>query len=284
MSWQSNLFARLFYNISSGNRTSRILGWLALKRLPRAVLNSAIRSYCHAFRVELNEVEVPRDGFRTFDEFFTRKLLPGARIVDPSPDMLVSPCDGVVQSVGQVSNGMLFQAKGREYPLEELVGDADVARRLERGKYITIYLSPRDYHRVHFPCDSDVVACRYIPGRLFTVAPRAAGVIERLFVKNERISTYLMTPFGEAVLVMVGASGVGRITLSYGGYESNVGLKGGATYFSPPVRCKKGDEFGMFHIGSTVILIIEPPGGEFLVTEGNVVRMGQAIIRISSKQ
>lgn len=173
---------------------------------------------------------------------------------------------------------MVLQAKGRPYELCELLSDAALCRELEDGPFVTIYLSPRDYHRVHFPCDGEVIGCRYTPGRLYTVAPRATEVVPRLFAQNERITTLLRTPFGKVAVVMVGATGVGRISLAYGDLRSNVGRRAECREMDEPVSCRKGDELGAFHLGSTVVLVLPPGSWEFRVSHGDVVRMGQRII------
>ena len=270
---------RLLYGAASGNRMSRTMGRVADARLPRQVLDRMIRTYCAVYRIDLSDYIIPNGGFGNFDDFFTRRVKAGVRPVDADRTVVTAPSDGRVQSVGTVERGMVLQAKGREYPLCDLVGDAALCAAFEGGPYITVYLSPRDYHRVHFPCDAEVTGCRYTPGRLFTVAPRATRVVDGLFVRNERISTLLRTKFGRAALVMVGATGVGRITTAYGDAVSNVGRRASGTAYDPPIAAKKGDDLGTFHLGSTVVMVFEPGRWRVDAKVGEAVRMGQPLFR-----
>lgn len=271
---------RMFYRAASGNRVSRSMGRLADARLPRRVLAGMIRSYRAAFGISLVDFEVPAAGFQTFDEFFTRRLRPGARRIDPDPAVLASPCDGKVQTAGTVRAGTVLQAKGREYLLADLLGDPSLCQSFEGGPFVTVYLSPKDYHRVHFPCPARVTAARHTPGVLYSVQPRAADVVDRLFVRNERLTTLFESPFGLVALVMVGATGVGRITVTYGDQATNVGRCCGYAGYEPPLPFGKGDELGTFHLGSTVVLVLPPGDWESLVpAAGKPVRLGQALFR-----
>jgi len=274
----SERLMRVFYRAASGKWPSRGVGLLADVALPRPVLDGAIRSYRAAFGISLDETEVPAGGFRTFDDFFTRRLKPGARPVDPSPDAVTSPADGLIQALGRVERGTVLQAKGRMYELRDLLGDAALCDSFEGGPFVTVYLSPRDYHRVHFPFDASVSGCRYSPGRLYTVAPRAARLVPRLFPQNERITTVVRTPFGRAAVVMVGAAGVGRISVAYGDLRTNVGRCAECRELDPAPTFGKGDELGVFHLGSTVVLVLEPGPWEFPVARGDRVRVGEAIL------
>lgn len=269
------------YRAGSHNRPSRAMGRLADARLPKPVLDRLIATYARAYRVDLSEAVPPDGGWRTFDQFFTRELRPGARPLDPSPSVLSSPCDGRVQSSGVIQSGTLLQAKGRAYSLGELLGDDALAPRFEGGRYVTIYLSPRDYHRVHHPFDGVVTGWRHVPGVLYTVAPRATAVVDRLFARNERLSTLLRGAQGDAALVMVGATGVGRITVSYCEACTNRGRPCGDGSFDPPLPVRKGDELGRFHLGSTVVLVLAPGAWVDLVPEpGTPVRLGQTLYRL----
>lgn len=278
----SDRLLRLFYGLASGNRTSRAMGRLSEARLPPRVLQRVVRSYCRVFRVDLSDAAVPRGGFRTFNEFFTRRLVPQARPVDPDPDVVVSPSDGRVMAVGTVSQGLALQAKGRFYPVSRLLGDEELCGSFEGGPYVTIYLSPRDYHRVHVPCDGEVVEVRHLPGRLYTVAPRAADLIGELLPRNERIHAVMRTAFGTVLVSMVGATGVGRMTLAFADLTSN--LRGPVVArserFDPPVSARKGDDLGAFNVGSTVVLLLPPGPWEVLCPRaGEPVRVGLGLFR-----
>jgi len=277
---ERNLLRRVFYRISSGNRLSRNAGRLSEVPLPPTVIDGVVRAYCSAFRVSMDEVEIPPGGFRTFNDFFTRRLKPGSRDVEEDADTLVSPCDGRIMSVGTVRRGLALQAKGSTYPVARLLGDEALCARFEGGPYVTIYLSPRDYHRVHFPCDGEVVRSLHLPGCLYTVAPRAVDIVECLLCRNERLVTVMDTRFGTVAVTMVGAAGVGRISVSYGPVVTNVGTNTGTTGFDPPVPALKADDLGAFNVGSTVVMMLEPGNWEEPTPNpGDSVRMGQAVFR-----
>jgi len=274
---------RAFYEASRSNRYSRGVGRVSDLHLPRPVLDRMIATYCRVYGVSLDDCVVPEGGFDTFDRFFTRRLKDGVRPIDPDPAVVVSPSDGRVQAVGEVERGVMIQAKGRSYRLDELLGDTAPCARLEGGTYVTIYLSPRDYHRVHFPCDAEVTGCRHIPGRLYTVAPRATEVVDRLFARNERLTTLLRCGERTAAVVMVGAVGVGRISVAYSPMVTNVGRRHGGTSFPQPIRVAKGDDLGEFHLGSTVVMVLERGPWEWVgPAAGAPVRMGEALLRKSS--
>jgi phosphatidylserine decarboxylase len=256
------------------------MGRLSDLRLPRKAIAELVRAYCAAYRIRLHDAVIPPGGFDTFNQFFTRRLKPGMRVIDPDPAVIASPSDGHVQAVGTVERGSLLQAKGRKYRLSDLLGGDEGVDRFDGGPCITIYLSPRDYHRVHFPCDGEVTGFAYVPGRLYTVAPRATELVECLFPRNERVTTRLEGPMGAMALVMVGATGVGRITMSYCDVASNVGQRGGRGRFDPGLPCRKGEDLGVFNLGSTVVMVLEPGRWETLAPPvGSEVRMGQGLFR-----
>lgn len=276
----SDPLARLFFRASSGNRLSRTAGLLSEVPFPALVMANLVRTYCAVYKVRLDEAVVPPGGFRTFNDFFTRRLKPWARTVDPDPEVMTSPCDGRVMSSGTVTRGLALQAKGRPYPLARLLGDESLCARYEGGRHLTLYLSPSDYHRVHFPCDGEVVQCHHLPGRLYSVAPRAVELVDELLCCNERLNTVIKTAFGTVSAVMVGACGVGRISLSYGDMMTNVGRCTGSTRFDPAVGVLKGDDLGAFNLGSTVVLLLEPGDWDVLCPPvGDPVKMGQPLLR-----
>ncbi len=276
----SEFLLRQLYRAGSHNRPSRAMGRLADVGLPRPVLDRMIRTYVRTFGIDLAEAIRPEGGWATFDSFFTRHLVDGARPIDQAPGVLIAPCDGRVQSSGFIEGGTLLQAKGRPYALADLLCDPSAQQRFEGGRYVTLYLSPRDYHRVHFPDDGQVTGFAHVPGALYTVAPRAAGVVSGLFARNERLCTRIQGDRGETALVMVGATGVGRISVSYCDVCTNTGRDFGASSFLPPIPCRKGEELGVFHLGSTVILVLSAGSWLDLIPPvGQPVRMGQALLR-----
>lgn len=267
--------------LTSSKQLSRFVGTIADLKLPKFLLATAIRLYVKAYKVDMGSFETPENGFATFNEFFTRLLKKGARTVNQEPDVVVSPCDGRVVTVGRIENGMLLQAKGKYYSLDSLLGDERLAMSLEGGTFLTVYLSPRDYHRVHFPCDCEVTRLIYRTGKLFTVSPQAIDRVENLFPTNERLTTVMNTPFGTMALCMIGASCVGRITTSYAPISTERLATDSELTFNPPIPKKKGEELGTFFLGSTVVLALGSDYLELLCPpEGSPITMGSPIFRM----
>ena len=223
----------------------------------RPFKNALIRLVVRRFEVDLSEAELsdPED-YESFDAFFTRALKPGLRRFDASDPAILCPCDGTVSEAGQVAAGRLLQAKGINYQLADLLGDERAAEALHGGRFITLYLSPRDYHRVHMPFAGRLRTSLHIPGRLFSVAPFAVEGVPGLFTRNERLVGLFDTDYGPAAVVMVGAMLVSGIETPWGGwfvppYANRVQRH---DYATPPML-ERGSEFGRFHYGSTVIVI-----------------------------
>jgi phosphatidylserine decarboxylase len=258
------------------------VGRLSDLRLPPPILLRLLKAYVAAFRVDLDDVAQPLESFRTFDEFFTRELRAGTRPIAPGARCLASPVDGKVMNCGVIRDGLLLQVKGVTYAVSDLLDDADAARRFDGGTWLTLYLSPRDYHRVHAPVDGDILGYRYTPGRLYPVNAIGTKWVQGLLRRNERLTTWLRTPLGQMALVMVGATSVGRISVTYADIRTNVpGGTPQALYYARPKPLSKGAELGTFHLGSTVVLLVEPPALELetaLVPE-QPVRLGQALAR-----
>ena len=267
-------------------RLSRALGKVAQVQPSRLVMRSAIELFRSAYHVDLSETEVPEDGFTSFDAFFTRRLKPGARPVDIDPNAIVSPADGRVQDLGFLEPGATLRVKGSTYRLDELLGDPSRARLFEAGAFVVIYLSPRDYHRVHAPVDGRIESLRYIGGTLFPVNELGLRHIEGLFSRNERIVFYQQSPrHGRVATVMVGALGVGRISVSF---DSSVVTNNGRApgirlYDQQMIHLVRGNELGIFHLGSTVILLLQSGCASTLVKRsGEAVRVGEAMARTSN--
>jgi phosphatidylserine decarboxylase len=260
---------------------SRLAGALTRARLPGPALRAGMRGFAARYRVDLSECP-PLESYRTFGEFFARPLLPGRRPVAPGAEVVVSPVDGVVSECGLATEGRLVQAKGIDYTAEALLGDAALARRLSGGAFATLYLSPRDYHRIHFPLGGRVSGWRYVPGALWPVNPASVANVSGLFARNERLVTILETPLGACAAVAVGATIVGRVRAAY---DPAVPLtnRPGASFrsldYPVPLPVEKGAERGAVEMGSTVILLFEP-GRVALsaaVAPGARVRVGEPI-------
>jgi phosphatidylserine decarboxylase len=248
------------------------------------MLQLAVNAYCRAYQVDLDDYEVPDAGFATFDSFFTRALKPGRRPLDPEADALLSPADGRLEDAGPIEVGSKLRIKGREYSVGELLADRWAASLYAGGQFAVVYLSPRDYHRVHVPVDGHVRAVRHVPGTLFPVNSIGLTHIPRLFARNERVVVEQQSALhGPITTVLVGAIGVGRISLSFEPeLVTNDGRAFGERVYpgqeGPALR--RGDELGMFHLGSTVIVFTGPGAGLSLARRpGARVRMGEALWR-----
>jgi phosphatidylserine decarboxylase len=261
---------------------SRALGSLTSARAPRSVVDAAVRAFVRVYDVDLSEVAVPEGGFRTFDEFFTRRLVDGARAVDPDARCIVSPADGRMEDLGTISATGELIVKGQAYTAADLLGDTSAAAAYEGGHYFIVYLSPRDYHRVHAPTCGAVQYVRYVPGTLYPVNRIGTDHIPQLFARNERLAIVQEgSVHGTVTTIMVGAIGVGRIGLSFDELETNRGHEPGVrSYVDSPIPRDRGDELGVFHMGSTAIVMTPPECKLELVAEpGASVRMGECVAR-----
>ena len=264
------------------NLLSRAVGAAAHAPFPAPVRRLSVWAFARAYDIDVAEAELPLSAYATVGEFFTRRLRPGARSIDRRPGIAVSPADGRLLNCGRIDGGELIQAKGRRFSLAELLQNRHDAERFAGGCWATVYLSPRDYHRVHHPSEGEVVAARYLPGHLWPVNRAAVENIEDLFCVNERVTTYVQGPLGEVATIMVGATSVGHITLSYDPtLETNRGLAGGPRSYTPGHRMARGDELGTFHLGSTAIVLFANPKVQLEpLEEGQPMRLGQVIARL----
>ena len=265
------------------NALSRLAGRIAGARLPAPLVLAEIALFARAVGADLAEMRDPPDSFRSLQEFFTRALREGVRPIDPAPDALVSPCDGAWGESGTVRQATLLQLKGRPYGLAELLGSAADAARFEGGAYATFYLSPRDYHRFHSPCDARVERASYQPGTLWPVNRAGLEGVDGLFAQNERICAYLRGAPGDALLclVAVGATMVGKVRVTFDTLETNRPGAAPETRSYRDVRLSKGQEWGRFEFGSTLVLLGEP--GRVAVEPrppGTPLRLGERIGRL----
>lgn len=263
------------------NAISRLAGALTRWRAPAGLRRWAMRAFAARYGIDLSECPA-LDAYRSFGEFFARPLRPGLRPIAPGGGVVVSPVDGAVSEVGVTAGGRLVQAKGIDYTIAALVGDGALARRLEGGAYATIYLSPRDYHRIHFPLAGQVAGYRYVPGRLWPVNPASVRSVPGLFTVNERLVTILETPLGACAVVAVGATVVGRVRAYYDPTVPVTNLpraKVTARTYETPIPVEKGQELGAFEMGSTVIVLFEPGRMKLdgRLAPGARLRVGEAI-------
>ena len=260
---------------------SKLAGRLADSTIP-AVKRTLIKRFIDTYDVDMSEAAEPADAYPTFNAFFTRALKPGARPLADAEKFVLSPADGAVSQIGPISRGRIVQAKARDYSVAELlVGDPEHAARFDGGRFVTIYLSPRDYHRVHMPTAGTLRQTRYVPGDLFSVNAVTAEGVERLFARNERLACLFDTPLGSMASVMVGAMIVAGVETVWSGRLVPHGRAIEEERFADGPTIRAGDEMGRFYLGSTVVLLFEPGRVEWLegLAPGSTVRMGQAMGR-----
>lgn len=261
---------------------SRLFGSLASARGPRWLKNRVIRAFAAHYKVDLSEAEKPfPEAYASFNDFFTRALKPDARPLCSSG--VASPADGVISECGDIEDDRLLQAKGKYYSLSALLaGDQKRCSQFAGGSFATIYLSPRDYHRVHMPLDGQLQTSCYVPGDLYSVNGTTAKHVDNLFARNERHISYFDTPRGPLGMVLVGAMIVAGIETVWSGQVAppQKGLQHWDHMGAPsPILLERGAEMGRFMLGSTVILLF--PRGVAAwnsdVVPGAAVRVGQQL-------
>ncbi len=269
---------------------SRAFGRLADVEIPRRLRRPVLGAVARTLGIDLSEAELPLDDYPSVNALFVRQLRPGARTWPDSPDVAGSPVDGVVGRLGMIRGGKILQAKGRWYSAAELLGDADEASRFDGGMYLTIYLSPRHYHRIHAPCGGTIGHARYVPGALLPVNAPAVAHIPDLFARNERLICHIDGPLGRVAVVAVGAYNVGRISAAFDpDWCAGPGETRWVTNrrppaeelrrYDPPIPVATGDEIMAFHLGSTVVLLFEPGRAELVpeLRSGQEIRLGAPI-------
>ncbi len=267
---------------------SRTLGALADIPLPAPLRRPVLWPVARALGIDLGEAARPLAEYRSVNDLFVRRLRPGARTWPRDPRALASPVDGIVGRVGEVRGGRAIQAKGRDYSVAELLADPDEARRYEGGLFVTLYLSPRHYHRIHAPTSGTIPAARHVAGALFPVNGPAVAHVPDLFPRNERLLCALDGPLGRVAVVAVGAYNVGRISAAFDPDWAGGGGRWitnrtddlpAARRYVPPVRVERGEEIMAFHLGSTVVLLVEPGRAlpDAACAPGREVRLGQAL-------
>lgn len=252
-----------------------------LTRIESSLVTPSIKAFSKSFGVNLDEAKNPDpSSYASFNAFFTREIKEELRPIADS--LIVSPVDGTVSQSGAVKEGRIFQAKGQDYTVQELLACSDEeAKRFEKGQFATIYLSPKDYHRMHMPFKGDLRQQVHIPGRLFSVAPHTVKTVPRIFARNERVVANFDTEYGRMAMVLVGAINVAAIETVWDGLVTPP--KGKTItrkeYQSGEVVLDKGQEMGRFNMGSTVILVLESnnPTLSSDLIEGLPLKMGQAI-------
>jgi phosphatidylserine decarboxylase len=255
---------------------------IELKPIKDLLIRQAIKWY----KVDMQEaLESDPAQYRCFNEFFTRRLRPDARPVSPAINQIAAPADGTLSQSGDIEAGFLFQAKGHDYSLLELLGgDTEMNRLFEEGNFATIYLSPRDYHRLHMPVSGKLKRMLHVPGRLFSVNATTCEKVPRLFARNERVICLFETDFGPMAMILVGAIFVSSIETVWAGTITPIRQRVNSWDYEPSstpatIELEKGEEMGRFNMGSTVILLFGKDEMDWTeeLTAGSPVRMGQTI-------
>ncbi|MDN0084296.1 archaetidylserine decarboxylase [Crenobacter sp. SG2305] len=259
---------------------TRLFGFVARRRAG-ALTQWMIRRFIAKYGVDMSEAAEPNPhGYTRFNDFFTRALKPGLRPL--AATQLVCPVDGAISQFGRIERDQIFQAKGKSYSSGALLAsDAAQARQFDDGLFATIYLSPRDYHRIHMPCDGRLQSMSYVPGELYSVNPATARGVDGLFARNERVVCHFDSPHGPFALVLVGATIVGSMETVWHGVINPPRSASVRRwdYRDQNITLKKGEEMGRFLLGSTVVLLF--PKGPLAFNAdwapARAVRMGEAM-------
>ena len=263
------------------NDLSHLVGRLVHQPLPGAIGRKSVELFAKYYRINLEEAEHPVSHYKTIGELFTRKLKPGVR---PIGEGIVHPADSAISEAGRIDNLTMVQAKGKNYTVPELLKSGHYAANFEGGAWLTYYLCPTDYHRVHSPVSGEIIWSAHVPGQLWPVNPWSVNKISNLFAVNERIVVVIDTGKGLAALVMVAATNVGNMSMTF---DDSINSKYRAAEretkertYSPKIKIERGDEVGIFHMGSTVVMLYE----KSLINDIDVeqfknrhVKMGQSL-------
>lgn len=268
---------------------SRMVGKLAAAKAG-GLTTALIKLFIKQYKIDMTEAKYPDPAhYKTFNEFFTRPLKEGIRPLAEESDIIAHPVDGAISQLGDVVDGQIIQAKGHDYSLQALLGgkEEDTAPFLG-GKFATIYLAPKDYHRIHMPVDGTLSKMIYVPGDLFSVNPLTAQNVPNLFARNERVVAIFETEIGPLAMVLVGATIVASIETIWAGTVTPPAGKDVFSWNYPTtgdnaITLKKGEEMGRFKLGSTVILAWGANQAEFLSDQHpeTVTRMGTPFAKIN---
>lgn len=263
---------------------SGLVHWFMRIRV-KLVKNAQIALISELTGVDWSESKLKTvSDFKNFNAFFTRELADGARPVDPEPASFVSPSDGKISQCGRLTNDRILQAKGQHYTLSALLANDPAASDFHNGFFHTIYLSPRDYHRVHMPVSGHLQRMIHVPGRVFSVAPYTVHCVPGLFTRNERVISLFETAHGPMVIILVGAMLVSSMETTWSGVITPPRGKRvtRGDWSRRDIRLEKGQEMGRFNMGSTVILLL--PAGAVSMLEDyhadDIVVMGQKLGRL----
>ena len=272
-----------FQHLAPQHGLSRLVGTLAASKNP-LVKKAFIKLFHDRYQIDMSLAEIEElSRFSSFNEFFTRALKVDARPVDASPTSIVSPADGAISQLGKIDGDEIFQAKGQNFSLNQLIGDAALAQHFVGGEFATVYLSPRDYHRVHMPFAGRLTDTIYVPGKLFSVNTVTAENVPALFARNERLVCLFDTSVGRMAVVLVGAMIVAGIECVATG---KIKPSGKLEHRKHDLQLDKGAELGRFYLGSTAIVLFENSKINWLAPfeAGSSVMMGQAMGTVLNAQ
>lgn len=268
------------------NHVSRAVGRLVHARLPQPIARRVVRWFADTYQIDVDSADRHLHEYPSIGHFFTRDLREGLRPIESD---FVSPVDGTLRSFGVVAEGRLEQIKGKTYTLQRFLGDENHAARYENGAFFNFYLSPQDYHHVHSPVGGSIVRSIHIPGKLWPVNDWSLANIDELFSINERVVTYIESSLGLVAVIMIGATNVGKISVVYDSFISNVAGtdRTVARHYAPPIEIAVGDRLGTFHMGSSVVVLVEPGRidlSQVRLQAGTKVQYGAAIQHVQSKE
>jgi phosphatidylserine decarboxylase len=266
------------------NRLSRVVGRLVHARLPRPVARRVVRWFARTYDIDIDSAGSPLHEYPSIGRFFTRDLREGLRPIESD---FVSPVDGTLRGFGAITDGRLEQIKDKTYTLSRFLGDDSEASRFKNGVFFNFYLSPQDYHHVHSPVSGQITRSVHIPGKLWPVNDWSLANIDELFSINERVVTYIASSLGLVAVVMIGATNVGKISVVYDSFISNAGnVKDTVSRdYDSPIPIAAGARLGTFHMGSSVVVLLEPGKIDLdrvRLEASRKVRYGAAVLHVKS--
>lgn len=265
-----------FQHIAPQHTLSRLVGLLAASESP-FIKSTFIRTFHQRYQIDMTLAEQEDlASYKSFNDFFTRSLKEGVRQIDSAANSIVSPADGAISQLGHIEGDAVFQAKGQSFSVKQLIGNTDLAAPFAGGEFATVYLSPKDYHRVHVPFAGRLTDTIYVPGELFSVNTVTAENVPALFARNERLVCLFDTEIGRMAVVLVGAMIVAGIeTVATGKIKPSGQLE----HRRHDLLLAKGDELGRFYLGSTAVVLFEPNKISWLpqFKAESVVNMGQTL-------
>ncbi len=271
-----------FLKLLPKNHLSHWVGKMAQISWPEPVNSKILRSFAKYYKINLQEAEKSIEEYKSLEDLFTRKLKNGVRPI--SEDPVIHPCDSLITQSGTINEGELIQAKGKKYSLKDFIPNKEISSLYKNGHFATYYLCPTDYHRVHMPVIGEVTDALLVPGQLWPVNFKSVESVKDLFCRNERVVVNIKTKQGPVAAVFVGATNVGKITVSFdGSLQSNYLPERKIVthrHYEFPVIIKKGNELGIFHFGSTVVMLFskefvtQNPGLSFPIN--SKVKIGQS--------